>query len=64
MLCDYCKYWQPVYAPYIKRLVPCCTKRNNEPDLKWESGGCKFWEKREEDPPKSGPIIDPKPVLK
>lgn len=43
MECDTCKYWQPVYAPYIKRLVPCCTNKSKKT---WEVGPCKRWVKK------------------
>ena len=49
MICDNCKYWQPVYAPYIKRLVPCCTRKSINANVKWEEDKCKFYVKNKEE---------------
>lgn len=47
MICDNCKYWQPVYAKYIKRLVPCCTKKSIDANIPWELDKCRFFERND-----------------
>ena len=46
MICDSCKYWKPTYAPFVVhgiKLIMTCQR-----DKQWETGGCKYWERKEE----------------
>ena len=44
MACENCEYWKPQYAPYINKLIMCCTKEEktiatgNCRDFKRDSG--------------------------
>lgn len=48
MACENCRYWQPEYAPYIKRMVMSCVS----PSKKSEPGGCKSFKRRLPERPK------------
>lgn len=62
MICDSCKYWKPTYAPYVvhgNKLSMTCQK-----DKSYERGGCKDWEKREEDIQEKKPLLpDVRPTM-
>ncbi len=43
MACENCKYWQYVFAPYIKKLIKACTCEEEK-----GPGGCTFFERKDE----------------
>lgn len=41
MACENCKFWEPVFAPYAKKMVMCCTAPKEG-----ETGGCKYFQRK------------------